>query len=581
MSSPTETPLLENLPIWRRLWALVASSHDPERVGSILTHTLDILHLSLNAREVLLIAPPFSCQAEYRVYVVGDLKDFPRPRELFARLWNALSMSGAAPNRPTWTRLPQSVRSVFQADEALLVPIVATGVSPALLVIVGDEHRITNSQAMVQVEFSAHIIAHVFSDAQIAHELHTLLAATRDMAESQDLDTMLHRLLHYAIALTYTEAASILLQDERTSKLVFKAAIGPQTVPLQEIEVPMNSIAGRTLREHRPVIVNDVSRAREHFRKVDEITGFRTRSLMAVPIQWQGHTIGVLEVVNRREGTFDEHDLSMLQALAAQAGALIRHAQLSDERQRALEELRQLDERKTQFMHLASHELRTPLTIIRGYAELVEGIVQAAAAAGTLVSPEELLPLVAEIIAGTQRMGIVLDEITHAAAFTREFDRREVRPIQVRTLVGDVLQEIQDWAHSKGLHVRLQCPRQSITILGDYQALREAIFQVISNAYKFTPKGGRVEVVVDEDGENVYVRVKDSGPGIPEAEHERIFAPFYQVENPLTRQHPGLGLGLTIAKRVVEEHGGRIWVDSAPGKGATFVIMLPKEQVEQ
>ncbi len=574
-SEKTVMLLRQKPPQWRHLWTFIASVYDPEHVGTILNQILEMLRSSLNARGVLLIAPPLPYREDYHIYMTGSLRSPPNPRELFHLLSDKLTKKNP-PNIPVWKPLPTAVRSLFQTREALLVPVVAPNTPRAILVIVGDKQILTTSASQGHVELYAHIIAHVFSDVQIAYDLHTLLAATRDMAESQDLDTMLHRLLHYAITLTHTEAASILLQDQRTGKLVFKAAIGPQSVPLQEVKVPMNSIAGRALREERPFVVNNVARVSGHFRKVDEITGFHTRSLMAVPIHWQGNTIGVLEVVNRREGAFDEHDLSLLQALAAQAGALIRHAQLLAEREKALQELQQLDARKTQFMHLASHELRTPLTIIRGYAELVENIVQSAAQSKAPLSPEELLPLISEIIAGTQRMGVILDEITHAATFTRDVEKKDVQPVHIRAILEDIFRETQSWRQAKNLHVHVQYPSQSSPILGDYQLLREAFFQVISNAYKFTPEGGQIDVRVEENGENVYVRVSDPGPGIPEEEQERIFAPFYQIENPLTRQHPGLGLGLTIAKRAVEEHGGHIWVESRPGGGATFVISLPK-----
>jgi len=416
----------------------------------------------------------------------------------------------------------------------------------------------------------------VFSDVQVTEELRTLLTAARDMAEKDDLQELLQRLLVYATELTHTEAASILLQDPRTGKLTFRAAVGPHTEPLWHLDVPLDSIAGRAFQERRAIIVADASTSPLHFRHVDENTGFHTHSLMAIPIFWRRDIIGVIEVLNKRSGTFVEQDLNTLKALAGQAAALIAHAHLAAEREVALQQLRQLDERKTKFMHLTSHELRTPLTIIRGYAEMLLEELNDVAFQGA--DPEQVTTwhmLVTEILNGTKRMASIVEEISHAVNTPKGLAPTERARVDLRTIIEFVLAELDTWTQSKNVIMETDLPAVPVIVEGHWQHLKEAVLQIANNAVKFSPDFGRVEIVLWQDDRYAYISIKDTGPGIPQEEQERIFDSFYQVENALNRQHPGLGLGLTIARQAVEKHQGQIWVDSQVGQGSTFTIVLP------
>ncbi len=392
------------------------------------------------------------------------------------------------------------------------------------------------------------------------------------------METILHRLLVYAVKLTHTEAASILLQDPRTGKLTFRAAVGPRSELLRQVDVPLSSIAGQAFQKRRPIIVSDTRQFPLHFRAVDATTGFETRSLLAVPIDWQRVTVGVVEVVNKRLGEFTERDIEVLTALASQAAALIEHTRLAAQRQEALEQLRELDKRKTQFMHLTSHELRTPLTIIRGYAEMLSEELNRALSEGELSASSTWPLLVEEILGGVKRMSSIVEEIGRAVTTPRELPETELADVCLQDIVDFVRAEIEEWARTKSIRVDIDPPIDPIIVQGHWQHLKEALLQITNNAIKFTPDFGNVEIKLWADEEYAYVQVADSGPGIPAEEHERIFDSFYQVENALNRQHPGLGLGLTIARQAVEQHQGQIWVDSEVGKGSKFTIVLPKRQ---
>ncbi len=464
-----------------------------------------------------------------------------------------------------------------QATDLLVVPVVSRQERRGtLVVLLGSD--VTDTRLLGEtLSLYGHILAHVFTQAQLTIDLHTLLEATRHLVESDDLNVVLERLLHYAVYITYTEAASILLHDVRAGKLTFAAAIGPNADPLQRIRVPLNSLAGKALRTHEPIIIQNVAETPDHWNQADAATGFHTRSLVAMPIFARGRPIGVIEVLNKRRGHFTAYDVQMLQALAYYAGAVIYQAQLMREREQALRELQVLDERKTQFIHLVSHELRTPLTIIRGYTEMLqEEIRRLEKARDDPPVWETLHMLTHEIMEGVRRLSVVVEEITQATLTSKVLDPSEMQDVDLRELLQRVMDEVNHLSRTKGLRMVLDVPSQPVIVRGQPDLLYEAVVQVVGNAVKFTPEAGRVIVALWDDDTHAMIRVSDTGPGIPPEELERIFQPFYQVEHPLTRQHPGLGLGLTITKQAMERHGGDIWVESTPGAGSVFTLVVPK-----
>ncbi len=554
----------------------VHESHSQSHIPYMLRYMLNDLRARLQVEGVVLIVHLPSVTLSPSVFTAGDTR-LSVPEEELRELVHTQLGELSDNERPH--PLPWEVQKALttQASHVIVTPVGLPGIHRGLILLLVHPDYTLDADARQTLEMYTHILAHVFADVQVRHDMSTLLAATRDLAEGDDLDAVLHRLLYHATELTDTEAASILLQDMRTGKLIFRAAIGPNPAPLRNVQVPLNSIAGRTLRENRPLVIHNVREESEHFREVDETTGFQTQSLMAVPIHWRGQVIGVVEVLNKREGTFNDHDLEMLQALANHAAAIIQHARLAEERERALEELRRLDERKTQFIHLVSHELRTPLTIIRGYAEMLAeelGNLSCRDCSAALQNADYLLN---EILAGAKRLSTIVEEITRAAHTPHPSENNAIEPVVIQDAVLFALSEVASWAEVKTIRMDVHLPEAPITINANREMLQEAILQVVNNAVKFTPEGGRVQVSAWKEDGHVYIQVRDTGPGIPEEEQERIFEPFYQVESPLTRRHPGLGLGLTIVKQAVEEHGGQVWVESAPGKGSTFTLVFSSE----
>lgn len=277
---------------------------------------------------------------------------------------------------------------------------------------------------------------------------------------------------------------------------------------------------------------------------------------------------------------------------------LQRHAQNLVERlenkinelENANKRLRELDRLKSDFIIMVSHELRTPLTLISGYAHLLDEQIK---------QPEESLP--AEMVSGVAeglnlgvtRMRDVVNEIIKVARIASGTLDLALGPVRLSEIVEDIYEEFIDVCLKRQLNVQIGDLSRLPILEGDGEQLKSAIYHIFSNAVKYTPDGGSIFVVGRAVGDTVDLIIQDTGIGIPDSEHRRIFDQFYtlgSIEHHSTSKYAfqggGLGLGLAIVKGIIEAHNGRVWVESErrdPDQfpGSTFHILLPLEQVSQ
>ena len=214
-----------------------------------------------------------------------------------------------------------------------------------------------------------------------------------------------------------------------------------------------------------------------------------------------------------------------------------------------------------------SHELRTPLAAILGYAELIqEGFY------GAL--PEKSMDALARIRSnGKHLLGLINTVLDIAKIESGQFTLN-MTEYAIESVVETVRAATESLAQNKKLALKTEVAKSLPIGLGDEQRLTQVLLNLVGNAIKFTDRG-EVRVTARAVNGRFAVSVMDTGPGIPEAEQARIFEQFHQVDSSLTKAKGGTGLGLAIAKQIVEMHGGRIWVESTPGKGATFQMELP------
>jgi signal transduction histidine kinase len=401
---------------------------------------------------------------------------------------------------------------------------------------------------------------------EIVIRLSRMVEVSVTLNSTLDLDRLLQFIIGTAADLVGSEAASVMLIDENTHELVFAAATGSDPRELARIPVPLEgSIAGTIVREDRPLIINDVTADPRHFRQVSEKTGFQVRSLIGVPMRIRDRVLGVLEAVNKRQGAFNEADLQTLSIIASLAAVAIENARLLRALQDAYDELGKLDKLKSDFIAVASHELRTPLGVILGYAAILKE-----EAAG------ESSGHAAAVLNSALRMRSLIEDMTNmnllqVGSAAIQLELQPLQPV-VRSVYDEVLEIIQ----AKGVRAELRLPESAISVMADAPKLGMALTNLLNNAMRFTPSGGSISLEVERHGSEAWVRVRDSGSGIPQADLERIFDQFYQVEDHMTRRHGGMGLGLAIVRAIAKGHGGRVWAESdGEGQGAIMTVALP------
>jgi len=375
-------------------------------------------------------------------------------------------------------------------------------------------------------------------------------------------------IIQSATELTNTEDCSILLIDKNTSELRFAQTGGGTREALKDVTVPMDdSIAGWVIRKDRPLLIRDAQNDPRWHQGVDETLDFETHSILGVPLKLRDKTIGVLEVVNKKgETSFNEDDIQIATTLSAQAAIAIENARLLDELQQAYEDLSQIDQIKNDFVSIASHELRTPLAVILGYATFLRDNLTGQAS--------EQLDIV---LSSAIRLRALIDDMVNLRHIQTEEVQLQRAIFSFRQLVKDVVKEFSELVDGKQqtLTTRFVPADNPLNIDADRQKIHLVVANLLSNAIKFTLEGGRIHINVELKGHKYWVNVIDTGPGIPKSDYEHIFDQFYQVGPSLTRRYEGMGLGLSIAKGMVEVHQGRIWVESVVNKGSKFAFVLP------
>jgi signal transduction histidine kinase len=405
------------------------------------------------------------------------------------------------------------------------------------------------------------------SDAEArVRRLERILEISRELTSTVALEPLLEKIGAMAAELTDSAGSSILLRDMRTGELRFCTAAGVPPGQLADIAVPIEgSIAGTVLTSGEPLIVPDAQTDPRHYGEVRQQSGLEVRSLLAVPLQIKDRRIGVVEAVNKQGGQqFTQEDIETLMALAAQAAVAIENARLVGALRKAYDRLGQLDRLKSDFIAIASHELRTPLSLILLYAAVLRG--QLGDASGTQVEAVQRAAM---------RLKNIIDTMLNLRYLeTGQMDLAPAR-FDLRAEVAGACEDYDALAETGGVELFANVPDGEVLVFADREKVRVMLDNLISNAVKFTPPGGRVRVVLGGQGDEVEVAVIDTGVGIAPEELERIFDRFYQVEDPMTRRHGGMGLGLAIVRELVNLHGGRVWAESVPGQGSRFVVALP------
>ncbi|MCS7286966.1 MAG: GAF domain-containing sensor histidine kinase [Anaerolineae bacterium] len=381
--------------------------------------------------------------------------------------------------------------------------------------------------------------------------LERLLEISLELSSTLYLRDLLGKIVRLATELTDTEASSILLLDRKTRTLYFEAATGVRADSLLGIPVPLEgSIAGRIVQEGNPVIVEDVKADPGFYGLVDALTHFQTRSILGVPLKVKDMVIGALEVLNKRGGKpFSQEDVRLLEILAAQAAVAIENARLFQQ---------------SDFISDLVHELRTPLTAIMGYSQLM---------LSHEFDPATKRRFLETIHREAARLSSLVNDFLDLVRLESGRAKINKKPVQLRQLLEECVAILRPQADSRRIKVKLTVPPLLPLVPADEDRLRRVVINLLSNAIKFNRDEGSVEIKVEMAEGEVRVSVSDTGVGISPEEIPHIFEKFYRGR--AEGEVPGSGLGLSIARQIVEAHGGKIWVESTLDQGSTFTFSIP------
>ena len=382
-----------------------------------------------------------------------------------------------------------------------------------------------------------------------------------------DLDELLQTITATATELLDCEASSILLYDEKNPRLYFAAATGSNPEKLAEIPVPMEgSIAGTIFRTNQPLILNDVEQDPRHYSQVSDQINFQAKTLLGVPMPIKDRTVGVLEALNKRDGVFTDRDVAILSVTAAHAAIAINNARLLKTTQQALDKVKETNSIKSHFLALASHELRTPLGIIIGYATFLQEEAK-----------DELSDHAQQVLNAAAQMRSLLDQMNNLTLLQADEMEMKSQKFSIQDILNFASDEIMYSAARRNLTLTYAFRDDPIYVSVDPEKTTLAFVNLLNNAIRFSPDGSQIVIGAIEQGQNVLAWVQDHGIGIPTDKLQKVFEEFYQIEPPNTRRYGGLGIGLTIAKGIIEIQGGKITAESeGPRKGAILKVVLPK-----
>ncbi|RMG81255.1 MAG: sensor histidine kinase, partial [Chloroflexi bacterium] len=366
--------------------------------------------------------------------------------------------------------------------------------------------------------------------------------------------------------ITDCEAASVLLWNQKTRELFFAATTSDGANELIGKPVPLDSIAGQIVLENKVIQIDDAESDPRIYRKVGEEVQFVTRSLLGVPMTFQGRVIGAVEVLNKRTLPFTPDDVHYLQTLTSQAAVAIETAQLVMQLRRANEEMAELDELKNRFIAIASHELRTPLGVILGYASFLQE-----------ETSDEASEHASKVMASALQLRRIIEQMVNLRYLKQKQSELVLQPVAVSELIEAMYEDFITLANARNHKLDVRLPPPHIKVNVDPSRITMAFTNLLNNAVNFTPEGGIIEIFTELKGRReIWITVRDNGIGMTPEQLNRCFDEFYQAEDHMIRRYGGLGIGLSITKAVAEAHNGRIWAESeGPGKGTAFTIALP------
>lgn len=402
-------------------------------------------------------------------------------------------------------------------------------------------------------------------------ELQTLHAFDQELQTSLELKPVLDIILTHAMdALGVSVGLLGIMQERggRTGLYLLSQRGMPVEMSRYKEEMPWpldKGLIGQVIRTGLPVLINNVDDAPDYVTKAQ-----RTKSVLVVPIPRDDKVVGVLDLESPNFDYFTNDDVLFLSVLISHAAIAISNAQL-------FEQVKQANDSKSEFMSTASHELKIPMTSIKGYAKLL----QMGAVGAMTEKQQEFLNIITNNV---DRMDRLVSNLLDVSRIETGRIRLDISDVQISEVIREVVESVRTQVEAKKQQLTIEMAANLPKIRADYNRMVQIVTNLVSNAYKYTPEGGKISISAQpycHDGgdsnevQGVVVTVRDTGYGISEEDQANLFTNFFRSSNQEIRNEPGTGLGLAITKRMIENHGGELIVESKYGEGSAFTFTAP------
>src|SRR4051812_4809418 len=406
-------------------------------------------------------------------------------------------------------------------------------------------------------------------------QLEALAEVGEAISSSLVADEVLATIVTHAVELSETDGGSLMEFDETTRLFGVRTAYGTHESVIEALRAAEIHIdrtwVGRATRNREVLQIHDLDaepKPLDPHLAVLHASGWR--SLVAIPLVRPDRVVGALVVRRKSTGPFSDETCELLSAFASQSAVALTNARLYQQLEQQSVALAEASTHKSEFLASMSHELRTPLNAVIGFSEvLLERMF------GDLNERQE--DYLEDIHAAGRHLLALLGDILDLSKIEAGHMELDLTSFPIDDILVQALSLVRERAALHGIRLTLEAADGLGLVTADELRLKQVLLNLLSNAVKFTPDGGSVVVRAWRDGDAVDVTVTDTGIGIAPADQERIFDSFQQGERSASSSE-GTGLGLTLSRRIVELHGGRLWLTSEPGEGSTFGISLPQPE---
>jgi signal transduction histidine kinase len=409
--------------------------------------------------------------------------------------------------------------------------------------------------------------------ARSVEELKALGEVGRTVSSTLDLETVLSTIVSQASQLSGTDGGAIYEYDEATEEFRLRAT---QNLAMDFVELLRSTrirkgegAVGQMAVTFEPTQIPDIELDPMYQSRIrDAALGEGYHALLAIPLLREQQIIGALIVNRKAPGEFASDVIELLRTFAAQSALAMQNARLFQELEEKSRQLEVADRHKSEFLASMSHELRTPLNAVIGFSEVLLDRMF-----GELNPKQD--EYLQDILTSGRHLLSLINDILDLAKIEAGRMELEVTDFNLPQAIDNAITLIRERAARRAIELEVEIDPRLGEIKADERKVKQVLLNLLSNAIKFTPEGGRVSVQAGLADDFAEISVIDTGVGIAPEDHEAVFEEFRQVGSDYAKKHEGTGLGLTLSRRFVELHGGKLRVKSQLNQGATFTFTLP------